>query len=704
MTEHSENSSAPSNGVEGGADLQPGTFFDRKFRIIKLIGKGGFGTVYLVEHELGWRLALKILHPEFGSKKPFRERFLREMKIARALSHENFTPIRDAGIAQGDLYYTMDFIVGRSMSQVIEEEGPIAPGRAIDWGLQVLSFLKVLHGKKYVHRDIKPSNLMVEKEGDFERIRVLDLGIAKSIATEGISPLSDRMTIGTPHYMAPEQITGEAVDHRIDFYSLGVTMYECCSGKKPFDAPTYQSLTHLILTEDPVPLHQMIPDFPRALWDAIARALEKKRENRFKSSDAFSEAIRKRTAESLEETKSVHLEGIPGTQEPVEPQGEERRLATMAEPPEERKSVQVGPRPWGKFLFLLILLALLPVLIFLWLKIQSGSRKPPDDRPPELIEIEPPPGAKAFEDSSLLMSPLGRIPAGMNPIEGITRKDPFGSQWATPVKEPRTGIEMVLIPPTPQDGFLLGALESDPFAQDDEKPRCPVRITKPFYLSRTEVTWANWEQARNANAPGVTAIPTPSHWNGEPRITKEHPVVFVHWKEAAAFAKWLNMRLPTEAEWEWACRVDSPSSIYLWGSQFEDGMEWANVLDQARTAIYPARPEDLPSEESDGFVNTAPSALLKPSPKLGLSNLIGNVLEWCEDAYSETTYKDLSGRIPSDPIRLPEGPGPHLRCLRGGSFKSGAKDSRISRRWKISDDVLRPRFDDVGFRVCLDPR
>ncbi|MEM7262327.1 MAG: bifunctional serine/threonine-protein kinase/formylglycine-generating enzyme family protein [Planctomycetota bacterium] len=277
------------------AELQPGTQFAGKYRIERLIGKGGFGAVYEVSNELGWRQALKILHPEIGANEVYRKRFLREMHIARDLMHENAVAVRDAGEYDGSLYYTMDFVDGKTISSEIKRLGKIEPSRAVEWALQVISFLEFLNQKGYLHRDLKPANIMIETDdAGRERVRVLDLGIARTLAADddsGQTMLTGGMIIGTPVYMAPEHIAGDEVDQRIDYYALGVILYECVAGVKPFTGATVQRLYHAIHTETPPPLPKVITGFPRDLWRVIERAMAKNRDGRFPDGASFRIAL-----------------------------------------------------------------------------------------------------------------------------------------------------------------------------------------------------------------------------------------------------------------------------------------------------------------------------------------------------------------------------------------------------------------------------
>ncbi len=270
-------------------ELQPGERF-AKYTIERKLGRGGFGAVYLVENDLGMRFALKVLHTAVAENELNRKRFLREMHIAMGITHENSVPVRDADLWKNRLYYTMDYIQGRPLNEVLQEKPDrrVHPVRAFEWCGQVLRYLEFLHQRGFVHRDLKPANLMLEVQGGAERIRVLDLGIAKALTPDdGATVLTAGLIVGTPAYMAPEHLCGDEVDRRADLYAIGVILYECLAGCRPFEAPTLLQLRQLVLDEPPPALPELVPGFPRAVWDVIARALAKDREKRFPDAATF---------------------------------------------------------------------------------------------------------------------------------------------------------------------------------------------------------------------------------------------------------------------------------------------------------------------------------------------------------------------------------------------------------------------------------
>jgi formylglycine-generating enzyme required for sulfatase activity len=298
------------------------------------------------------------------------------------------------------------------------------------------------------------------------------------------------------------------------------------------------------------------------------------------------------------------------------------------------------------------------------------------------------------EQRTLELRPV-RVPAGMQPDPASGVDEQLG--WARAISEPRTGITLVLVPTPPREGFWMGAVPGDDLALDREKPGHRVTLSRPFYLGKTEVSWRQWSTAIAAGkldrfeaVPDISAI---SDWSN---VTEDLPVLDVSWQQAVAFCSWLGMTLPTEAQWEWACRQEAELTAYPWGSSFDDGQGWANVADAS--SDFGTR-DDRPATFKDGFEHTAPVGSLQPSTAAGFRHLIGNVMEWCRDAEDFDAYRSRVGRLTADPLVTL--PGSRRRILKGGSYKHGARSCRISSRSSLAEDD-RANFRTIGFRVCLE--
>jgi serine/threonine-protein kinase len=260
-------------------------------RIEEVIGRGGASVVYLAEHlRLGRRVALKVLAPHLAEDQMFRERFIRESRIAAGLDHPNVVTIYDAGEVEDGLYISMRYVEGSDLGKILQGEGALEPSRTIMVLSQVASGLDAAHAQGLVHRDVKPGNVLVEGPGSvMERAYLSDFGISKRTTT-GSGLTRTGQFVGSVDYVAPEQITGEPIDGRTDVYSLGCVLYHCLSGRAPFRADTDVATIYRQLN-DAAPV---VEDFADAdgLNRVIAKALSKSKEDRYHSCGGLIEAIR----------------------------------------------------------------------------------------------------------------------------------------------------------------------------------------------------------------------------------------------------------------------------------------------------------------------------------------------------------------------------------------------------------------------------
>lgn len=274
--------------------LETGTVINQKYKIVEILGKGGLGVVYKVEHLLLSNkkfFALKVLRPQLSQQAMFRKRFIREVEVAMEFAHEHAVQIRDFGeTQQGSQYFTMDFSPGVPLRKIITTESPIPEARALKLARQVLSALQNAHAKGIVHRDLKPENILVENRFGKDHALVLDFGIAKILTPNENSNLTGQAVIGTPLYMSPEQACAEEVDKRTDIYALGVILYEMVTGKAPFKGNAMQIITAHLYQVPPTP-SEIRTDIQPPLEKLILKAMAKKRADRFGSAEEFIQAI-----------------------------------------------------------------------------------------------------------------------------------------------------------------------------------------------------------------------------------------------------------------------------------------------------------------------------------------------------------------------------------------------------------------------------
>jgi serine/threonine-protein kinase len=249
------------------------------YRVERLLGHGAMGAVYLARDEhLDRPVALKLLPRELASDQRFRDRFLRESRLAATLEHPSIVTVYSAGEADGLLYLAMRFVDGGDLGELIDRDGRLEPDRALDIVGQVAGALDAAHGRGLIHRDVKPGNILVSGE----RIYLSDFGLAKHAST--VNSLSrDSPFSGTIDYMAPEQIQGGAVDGRCDVYALGCVLFETLAGRPPFERETDVAVVFAHLKEPPPLLSALRPDVPEALDGVIGQALAKKPDDRYQT-------------------------------------------------------------------------------------------------------------------------------------------------------------------------------------------------------------------------------------------------------------------------------------------------------------------------------------------------------------------------------------------------------------------------------------
>jgi serine/threonine protein kinase len=290
---------APASG-KGDADPLIGRVINGRFKIVSVIARGGMGKVYKAEQSpLGRLCALKVLSPKYeGDRDPeFHKRFFLEASTAARLSHSNTVTIFDYGQDGDDLYFiAMEYIEGRTLHRTLREEGPLDEGRVALIASQICRSLREAHGLGVVHRDLKPGNILLTDRAD-ERdiVKVLDFGLVKDVTGEAEDLTQAGLFMGSPKYMAPEQILGGEITARTDIYSLGVMMYEMLAGKVPFDrgASVGTLMAHV---NDPLPpMRQINPKLQASptMENIVLRSLEKDPNKRFNSMKDLLNALKR---------------------------------------------------------------------------------------------------------------------------------------------------------------------------------------------------------------------------------------------------------------------------------------------------------------------------------------------------------------------------------------------------------------------------
>jgi serine/threonine protein kinase/tetratricopeptide (TPR) repeat protein len=289
-------------------ELTIGETFAKRYQVIEDLGKGGMGHVYKVlDKEIQEVVALKILKPEIAEDERIIERFRNELKLARKISHKNICGMYHLSRDDNDTHYiTMEYVPGEDLKSLIRRIGPLTVGKAVFIGKQICQGLSEAHRLGVIHRDLKSQNIMIDQEG---HVRIMDFGIARSLMSKSLTDTG--AIIGTPDYMAPEQVEGKETDPRTDIYSLGVILYEMVTGRVPFGGDTALSVVFKQKNEIPREPRKFNVQVPENLNRIIMKCLEKEKAKRYESATGLGQDLAR-------------------VEESITPTGEIRRVKTKA--------------------------------------------------------------------------------------------------------------------------------------------------------------------------------------------------------------------------------------------------------------------------------------------------------------------------------------------------------------------------------------
>ena len=276
------------------------------YHLLHILGRGGMGTVYAGEHVyIGKKVAVKVLHPRFVKYEDAVKRFLREARAASSINHPNIVDVTDFGPTQdGGVFFVMEYLEGESLEDIIDKGGALPLHRALNVANQLALALAAAHDKGIIHRDLKPDNIMlisrpgrrdlikmtapppntqfiIEKEEQYDFVKILDFGIAKVLTRDETSPSQTLAgaVFGTPEYMSPEAARGDDVDNRADVYSVGVILFDMVTGRPPFEAEAAAEVLAMHINKPPPPAREVAPhlEITEATEKLILRAMQKDR-------------------------------------------------------------------------------------------------------------------------------------------------------------------------------------------------------------------------------------------------------------------------------------------------------------------------------------------------------------------------------------------------------------------------------------------
>src|SRR5205809_1667047 len=275
----------------GGEQLRPGAVFAGRYEVKEILGAGGMGVVYRAfDRELQEPVAIKTLKPEAIAGGPAAlDRFKQEIRLARRIAHRNVVRTHDLGEQNGMYYLTMEYVEGTSLKQLIMSRGNLPLSVTLTVGKQVCRALEVAHAEGVIHRDIKPQNIVVEPSGF---LKVMDFGIARLANPPKGKGLTEAGTsIGTPDYMSPEQLSGAELDPRSDLYAAGVVLFECLTGRLPFEAETTWALVAKHLEEETPDPRKFNAEVPPVLAVVILKAMAKNPADRYATATEMHDAL-----------------------------------------------------------------------------------------------------------------------------------------------------------------------------------------------------------------------------------------------------------------------------------------------------------------------------------------------------------------------------------------------------------------------------
>jgi len=361
-----------------------------RYHVIKKLGEGGMGQVYLAEHvKMGRRSAIKVMNPSMVHDPDAVARFNREASNASRITHPNVCAIYDFGeTPEGLIYLAMEFIEGEPLTDLLERDGALPVRRAAQIFMQVADALQAAHDLGIVHRDLKPDNIMLAQKKGGDQVKVVDFGIAKAVGGDesGQKVTKTGLVVGTPEFMSPEQLSGDKLDGRSDLYSLALVFYQMLAGKLPFEATTVQETMIKRLTDEPTALAASRPDltFPAGLQGVLDTALTRTPAQRYQTVAKFADDVASVSGLARGATSSVPQ--TRGGQ--ADPEGKTQLLDTSAGLTQRISATRPGPATKKRSI---VPVAVVVVVVLAaggaWVALSGGEKN--NAVPPDATAIRP---------------------------------------------------------------------------------------------------------------------------------------------------------------------------------------------------------------------------------------------------------------------------------------------------------------------------
>ena len=380
-----------------------GTLLLNRYELLEKIGEGGMGIVYKARcHLLNRLVAVKILKAELSNDEDFVARFKREANSVASLSHPNIVGVHDVGAENHINFIVMEYINGKTLKQVIKENGRLSTDKTLEIAFQIAKALECAHKNNIIHRDIKPDNILITEDNI---VKVTDFGIAKVADSQTVT--NSNKIMGSVHYFSPEQAKGRFVDCRTDIYSLGIVMYEMVTGQVPFSADSSISVAMMHVQEPVIPPKEIIKDIPENINQAILKALEKEPINRYQTAKEMLDILN-----AIKEDRDFKMnlndrsKDVTRVMEPVLVSDMKNDLTTVMSQVTDGK-VLSGNKGITKNKKIMIIIASIILVMIIGVLGKYLSKGPSTDKPATLVKtIVPKASAKTPADENKLVPSL----------------------------------------------------------------------------------------------------------------------------------------------------------------------------------------------------------------------------------------------------------------------------------------------------------